>query len=177
MSREGNRRTNRRRTWGSIGIAAVAPAAVVSASAATSSSTYSASAGPTAYAHTHDGHTQYTILEQFGVTATQIYEHFGWKQPKNSGVSSGDFLDGYCYHSSFPGWNIRDCTVGSTLAGKGDLSTSMRGDFDNFFGPSYTMTTQGGTKNQGKNVVASCVLTRGSLPVGWSGQCFAGFGA
>jgi hypothetical protein len=55
--------------------------------------------------HEHWGWAQSTVLEQFGVTATEDYVEMMYDEDC-CGVYNASWWDWYAYHSSFPGWNM-----------------------------------------------------------------------
>jgi len=114
------------------------------------------------------GSAKYTILEQFGVTATEIYEsaYFSY----DSTLAYPPQGTGYCYNSAFPGWIQEYCEEPSFTAVT-TAELDQEGGFINWptqveYGQHTTnfITTAGGAG-------ASCYLDFGSIPPIWSFNC------
>ena len=126
------------------------------------------------YTHSHSGYVQYTILEQFGVTATQLRQDYGYSQYW-SGMWGVYDAGGSCYHSAFPTWTLNYCANAFDMLGgvDGDPRAMIEGDYDHSTGVSYTMYAEGWADWQGPGW-NYCRLNRGSLPPFWSGDCYGG---
>lgn len=126
------------------------------------------------YTHGHTGYVQYTILEQFGVTATQLRQDYGYSQYW-SGMWGVYDAGGNCYHSAFPTWTTNWCANAFDMFGGASNGprAMISGDFDHTTGPSYTMYAEGWASASGPGG-AYCRLDRGSLPPLWSGHCYGG---
>lgn len=132
--------------------------------------------------HGHQAFVKYTILEQFGVTATEVRLEWTWSQNEVA-VWSPAWIDNidlsYCGHSAFPDWDIRSCAATAyKRESTGDrhyVQATIWGDFDHLTGPSYEMAAtaqqNNGLSGSSGDYLIECWLSRGSLPPLWSPQC------
>lgn len=116
----------------------------------------------------YEGSIKYTIFEQFGVTATETLTRMSYTDT-GSGVYDADPIPGFCYHSGFPGWTIRECTGYFFDNSPTSAQKDIVGDFDSFFGPSYTQFSYFRAVPGGS--AWYCEMTRGSLPPAWDQEC------
>jgi hypothetical protein len=148
-------------------VAAAAPAAVLTGTAADASHTYPA--------HKHNAFSKYTILEQFGVTATEVFLGWEYMQDGNAVWAPANHDDSYCYHSGFPGWNTTLCEQQSYKMAPPGIEIvhgDIYGDFYSNFGPAYEMHSYGEATNEwNSGYKYGCDLTFGSLPPLWSNRC------
>ncbi|MGH9226944.1 MAG: hypothetical protein ACRD2W_24890 [Acidimicrobiales bacterium] len=82
-------------------------AGVVCVALASSALTSPAQADRYSPEHPHWGWAQSTVLEQFGVTATEDYVEMLYYE-NCCGVYDPSWWDWYTYHSSWPGWSRTD---------------------------------------------------------------------
>ena len=78
--------------------------------------------------HTHTMWTKHTILEQFNVTATEVYTQINFYQ-NTSAVYSPFGSDGWCYASAFPGWVINSCVGYITDGNPNYVEKETLGDY------------------------------------------------
>jgi len=120
---------------------------------------------------------QYTIQEQFGVTATQLDHTYGYDQRCDS-VDNPRSIMNKCFTSHFPGWNEPSCSYSLYDAGL-YIQSDHYGEFRNtafcrFPDPCYTvyyemhLWTQAASAGFGYN----CELTKGSKPPSWDNRCY-----
>lgn len=121
------------------------------------------------------GCVKYTILEQFGVTATEVYfDSLFWE--KGDYVRKQTEPEGYCYASAFPVWTIRRCSGQYDPDGPRSIYAWGEGDFDHTTGPSYTQRARYDfVPANTPEFQWSCRLTRGSLPFLWSEDCYGNY--
>lgn len=129
-----------------------------------------AEAYSSATTHYHVGYVKHTILEQFGVTATETYLKVNYGQ-SNAQSTFGLVINGnsYCYASAFPGWTIKSCTAWPTNA----WPWYQRGDIEGVFSHAvakYTMRSYF-QANGDNSLVKKCWLSSGSLPPLWGPKC------
>lgn len=126
-------------------------------------------------AYRQKGCVKYTILEQFGITATEQYhESLFWE--KGDRVTRHEQPVGYCYHSAFPGWTIRKCSGKYKLGPASGVWAWLEGDYHNVTGPSYNMYSRYDfVPANSPEFQWQCKLTRGSLPVSWSEDCYGSY--
>ena len=117
------------------------------------------------------GETEFTILEQFNITAYELNLKLSALQDTNSGDISGGTLSGYCYVSGFPGNEIEAC-FGDTPSRGGDYAEARAwGKFDNTTvgGPEmYLHTVHIITRSSSGGL---CELIEGNYPPLWRGDC------
>lgn len=121
-------------------------------------------------AHKHNAFSKYVMLEQFGVTATEIF--LGWEFVQSSSLIGVPAVhgDSYCNHSLFPGWNTTLCeqqAYKNTASYGQEVKADAWGDFYSNFGPAYGMHTYGWVSNYGNSYKHACDLYWGSRPVAW----------
>ncbi|MCU0309761.1 MAG: hypothetical protein MUE36_02310 [Acidimicrobiales bacterium] len=148
--------------------------AIASPAAIVANSYVSAEAHNANPIHVHNAFSKSVILEQFGVTATEIF--LGWEFQQSASAIGNQVLhgDSYCYHSAFPGWAITNCeyqAYKNTASYGQEVKADMWGAFYSNFGPAYEMHTYGHVSNAGNAYKFGCDLTFGSLPVLWSNVC------
>lgn len=91
-------------------------------------------AGP---AHRHTGWAKSTVLEQFGVTATEVYAEMRYWQDRTK-VYNGFGPNGWCYHSAWPGWRINGCYYSEwNPNGPSEVRVAVIGDFTNNLSPPF----------------------------------------
>lgn len=121
--------------------------------------------------HYHRGWVKHTVLEQFGVTSTEIYVRGQFVQQSNY-VSGMNFLDGYCYHSVFP-WSVPQCYYYITHGSPSYERIDIVGEFHHFPNIDYQQHAYfraNGNYTYSKN----CYFDHGALPVYWRSECVAG---
>lgn len=90
-----------------------------------------------AAAHRHRGWAKSTVLEQFGVTATEVYAEMRYWQDRNK-VYGGFGRDGWCYTSAWPGWRINACYYSEwNPTGPSEVRVAVIGDFENNSSPPF----------------------------------------
>lgn len=120
---------------------------------------------------------QYTIQEQFGVTATQLDHTYTYEQRCDSVDNPGTVMN-KCFTSHFPGWHEPNCSYNLYDAGP-YIQSHQYGEFRNtafcrFPDPCYTvyyemhLWTQAASAGFGYN----CELTKGSKPASWDNRCY-----
>lgn len=121
--------------------------------------------------HQHEQWAKHTVLEQFGVTATEVYIRMQYYQ-NTTDVWGARYDDGYCYHSAFPGWTINSCTYWLTSTST-HQQIDITGTFHNSLGIDYKQHawTQAWDDN---SQVRRCYFDWGSLPPLWSTDCQGG---
>lgn len=131
--------------------------------------------GPAAIAesgvtHSHLGQVKYVIFEQFGVTATETEITNAYDENKYN-VFNNRFLDGYCYHSSFPRWKIVKCYYTKPYNGLSEVGIDVVGEFHHSTGIDYQQHSGYRDRSSYYSYSYFCHLDHGSLPPGWSGKC------
>lgn len=122
--------------------------------------------------HQHEQWVKYTILEQFGVTATEVYIRMQYYQ-NSTYTYSARYDYGRCYHSSFPGWTTKKCTYWLTHASSYE-GIDIQGWFHNSCcNIDYQQHAWTRAYND-DSAVRKCYLDFGALPYLWSGQCAGG---
>lgn len=127
----------------------------------------------------YKGCVKYTILEQFGVTATELYhqQYFFRKANCDCRVWARTPPTGYYYHSSFPGWAATPCPGGCEYSPSGPSRIWVDGDahFQNALPPrpNYTQYARWDAYASGTPFTYDCRLTQGSVPPSWDEHCDA----
>lgn len=124
--------------------------------------------------HKHYMWTKSTVLEQFGVTATEVYviDRF-WQEEEDVFAPHG--LDGWCYASAFPTWTVNDCYGDATDGDPYYQEVEGFGDYSHSLGVEYVQRAEHYYTSSGESW--QCNLTEGALPILWSfGTCGHGFG-
>ena len=117
------------------------------------------------------GWVKHTILEQFDVTATEVYAHLYYWQNDDS-VWGGHDPYAYCYHSAFPGWTIEDCFSVYFPYGPDYVWIEVTGEFHHTLNIDYTQYAQWYGTPYGYSY--TCDLTEGALPIFWEERCVGG---
>lgn len=120
--------------------------------------------------HTHAGWTKNTVLEQFGITASELYIAEAYDQ--DTTVQRPTYANGYCYGSAFPiRWVILGC-VGAPYYAPGSWS-GVEAHATFYHVPTnvaYDLrAANGGYQNGGGWY--GCGMPAGALPPFWSNQC------
>lgn len=131
--------------------------------------------------HYHEGWTKYTVLEQFGVTATETYIKMSYWQDVNrrfSGsteVGGANYVDGYCYNSGFlNGWETRDCIAYPIHNEPYTEQFDIVGEFYYAGGyANYRQHSYAKALNDDRFEYI-CYFEWGSLPNNWSQDCQGG---
>lgn len=83
-------------------------------------------------AESKKGWVKMTILEQFGVTATEVNAHLKfWESDTSHTVWGGYDPYARCYHSAFPGWTTEDCSSRYYPHGPDYVWIDVTGEFHN----------------------------------------------
>lgn len=124
--------------------------------------------------HSHSGWAQHTILEQFGVTASQVKITIGYTQGYTS-VSSPWFISGNCYHSSYPGWTTHFCYYGLTDSSPSNVYGDIWSHMSNTWSLQADYTIRAVFRAGSDNSYSySCYFDQGSLPPAWDSRCYGG---
>ncbi len=120
--------------------------------------------------HTHYAWAKHTILEQFGVTATEVEARINYYQDP----SPPKVYDGYnpwaqCYHSAFPGWRINSCTSVYYPYGPDEVWIYTQGEFQNTLNIWYIIKAEYETVPTLDRF--TCTIVSGALPILWSSSC------
>ena len=125
------------------------------------------------------GWVKNTILEQFGITATEVYQSISFTgDTEPNRVENGYPSGGYCYTSAFPGWYIESCDITDYYGtGPSVVWVQAEAEFRNVQCLSSCAETAHYTQmahwfdnvNSGWGYV--CTLPDGSLPVFWEMDC------
>jgi len=143
---------------------------LLAGSAVATASGAAAAPGPS---HWHWGWAQSTVLEQFGVTATEDYRETVYTEDW-ANVYYPQFYDGYCYNSGFPGWSRKACAYRLydytpdwvAIDGWSNWTNAFcRCDYGQY---EYYQADWTGWWTYG------CSLYYGSLPYGWDFRCYGG---
>lgn len=114
------------------------------------------------------GGVNYSIKEQFGITATETSQGFMWVTEGGS-VTDSRHLAGECYASAFPTWTIVRCEHEVINNFPNQASQVLNGTFSHSSGIFYEQQSlQTASPN---NWAYSCILSAGSLPWLWHGEC------
>jgi hypothetical protein len=124
--------------------------------------------------HRHHGWVKYTMLEQNGVTSTEIYIRQNYSQ-NNSAVWDNSYANGYCYHSGFPGWKTIKCQYWKSNSYPYWVRIDVRGEFHHSVGHDYQQRAYN-QANRNNSFVYGCYLEHGTVPWNWSGRCDGGRG-
>ncbi len=119
----------------------------------------------------HTGWVKYTILEQFDVTATEVYARLTYTKYHGS-VGDGRSPYAYCDHSDFPGWTIESCTSSYYPHGPDEVWIDVTGEFNHTLNIEYTQYAKWWATPSEHEF--RCELTEGSLPIFWRESCAGG---
>jgi hypothetical protein len=112
-----------------------------------------------------------TVLEQFGVTSTEVYQTMTYYTDYAGHVSNPLGGSGYCYNSSFPGWSRKSCYYQLAQNGTFSVGVAVYAHWTNAFCRcDYTQYGWVATYYNGAYHY-ECGLTQGSLPIYWTMQC------
>lgn len=118
------------------------------------------------------GETEFTILEQFNITAYELHLELAALQDTYTGDISDPNINGsYCYVSGFPGNQIKSCSGYYTSRGGDYAEFVARGKFDNnrVGGPEMLLETVHIITRS--NSGGRCALVEGDYPPFWRGDC------
>lgn len=125
--------------------------------------------------HNHRGWVKHTILEQFGVTATETYLEATYSESDSQSTfnMAVDYPASRCYHSAFPVWTLNSCTAWTTNGWPWAQAADIEGKFSHTTQVKYTMRSYFQANGDGARVY-SCWLSSGSLPPFWKPKCTSG---
>lgn len=124
-------------------------------------------------AESREGWVKMTILEQFGVTATEVNAHLKfWEDDESHTVWGGYDPYARCYHSAFPGWTIEECSSRYFPNGPDYVWIDVSGEFHNTLNIDYAMYAKFYGTAYGFSY--TCDLSEGALPIGWKEHCVGG---
>lgn len=122
-----------------------------------------------------------TVLEQFGVTASEQFTQLRYNQGKSGsyGISKANNTGGYCYGSAFPyEWQIDYCYGYFTDSSPSQVYKKGQGKYEHI--PSvvrYTLRAECWGKNTNSAGwpypawTYRCTLVSGTLPPAWRAKC------
>jgi hypothetical protein len=131
------------------------------------------------------GWVKNTVLEQFHITATEIYESMAYTEDVNPArKENGVPGPGYCSTSAFPGWTIDDCRLTDYYGtGPNFVYVDVSGHFTNVL-PGCWLGECGSIRYRQTGEYYNsttfwnyyCGLIDGALPIAWSMDCAGGKG-
>jgi hypothetical protein len=121
--------------------------------------------------HYHRGWVRHTVLEQFGITTTEVYVRGQYVQQTNR-VQNMAFSNGYCYHSAFP-WSVPRCYYYITHAAPSYERIDIVGEFHHFPNIDYQQHAYF-RANSNDSWTKNCYFDHGALPILWRSECVGG---
>lgn len=122
------------------------------------------------------GRVKYTVLEQFGITSSEVFTSISYHQDLSSrDLDQAKSAVEYCYDSPFPGWHTVSCRKDLTGGGPDIVSIDIWGEFDMPGpGPYFEQHAQyKAWRGSPEPYEVTCELTKGSLPQTWETECRA----